>query len=373
MTAARPLYIHIGLQKTGTSYLQSIFWQNVEELAAQGLDMVPGSKRATFHLMLRARDRYRAEVDPPAVAGALDRLAQQLADAPGPRALITEESFAPAPVDQIERFLAACGDDREIHLVLTLRDLGRQIPSAWQQLVQSGSKVSWEQYLDDMRATEGKSLNKYWRSTDLPAILDRWSSFVPAERIHLVTVPAPGGDPEVLLHRFCEVLGIDWSRLDREVARSNRGIGMVQAELLRRVNTLLGPDDVRRDIYGDIGKRWFAVRVLGPQNGAKIRIPAAYAGWVRDLSSRYAAAIRAGGYPVTGDLADLDPVPSAFTDEVFEVTEAEVLTAATEALAAILGERMEQHRQRRRQVATPPPPPPKPTRREHLKALITGR
>ncbi|MDO7867454.1 hypothetical protein [Nocardioides jiangxiensis] len=366
MTGERPLYIHIGLQKTGTSYLQSIFWQNVEELTAQGLDMVPGSKRATFHLMLRARDRYQPDVDPPGVAGALDRLPQQLAEAPGTRALITEESFAPAPDGQIERLLAAC-TGREVHLVVTLRDLGRQIPSAWQQLIQSGGYIAWDDYLDAMKACEGDVPSKYWRSTDVAAILERWARHVPAERIHVVTVPPPGADPEILLHRFCEVLGVDWTRLDRSLPARNRGIGRVQAEVLRRVNYRLPEADRRRDVYGEVGKRWFAVKVLGPQNGDRIRIPSEYADWVRDLSTRYSAAIRAAGHPVTGDLTDLDPVPSSFTDAGFEVTEQEVFAAATNALASILSERAAELRVRRAAaVEAAPAPDPAPGRVRRL-------
>ena len=156
---ARPVYLHIGLQKTGTSYLQSILWKNKEELARQGLDLVPGNKRETLHLRLRARNHYRPEIDPPSVAGALDRLPDQLAMALGDRALITEESLAPAPSDQIARLLNACGD-REIHLVLTIRDLGRQIPSAWQLSIRGGSPMSYDAYLTRMRQTEGNALNK---------------------------------------------------------------------------------------------------------------------------------------------------------------------------------------------------------------------
>ena len=108
MPEPRPLYLHIGLQKTGTSYLQSIFWQSQDELRRQGLDLVPGSKRDTFHLMLRVRQRYNPGFDPPAVADALDRLPGQLAKAKGPRALISEESLAPASDVQIRELVSAC-------------------------------------------------------------------------------------------------------------------------------------------------------------------------------------------------------------------------------------------------------------------------
>jgi hypothetical protein len=357
MTAMpRPLYLHIGLQKTGTSYLQSIFWQNKAELAAQGLDMVPGSKRETFHLMLRARDRYRPAFDPPGVEGALDRLPQQLADAPGDRALISEESFAPAPPEQIERLMAHCGD-REVHVIVTLRDLGRQIPSAWQQDIQSGAYLSYQDYFRRMRETADDPLSRFWNSKNVAAILERWSVHVPAERIHVVTVPPAGSDPEVLLHRFCEVLGVDHTRLDKHVARSNRGIGRVQAEVLRRVNYKLGPDNRRRDLYGEVAKRYFAVKVLGAQGGDKILVPADEAAWVRDLSTQYADAIRAGGFPVTGDLADLDPAPEAFAADSEVVDLERVMSAASEAIAFMLAERMQEVLDRRAAAALPAPPP----------------
>ncbi len=52
----------------------------------------------------------------------------------------------------------------------------------------------------------------------------------------MVTVPPPGSEPELLLRRFCEVVGVDASRLDREVGRLNESVGRTQAELLSRVN-----------------------------------------------------------------------------------------------------------------------------------------
>lgn len=368
MTGVRPLYLHIGLQKTGTSYLQSIFWQNLPELAAQGLDLVPGSKRATFNLLLRIRDRFDPTTASPAITEALERLPAQLAAAPGDRALLTEESIGSANDDQVARLVAACGD-REIHVVMTLRDLGRQIPSAWQQMAQSGGVMSWVEYLDRMREVEGQSQARVWNSKDVGAILKRWSKHVPAERIHLITVPPAGGDPEVLLHRYCEVLGIDWRVLDREVARSNKGIGLVQAELLRRINAVLPEADHEREVYGEVAKRWFAGTVLGPQDGDRIRIPAAYADWVRGVSDRYSDAIRAGGYPVTGDLADLDPADDAFTAEGFEVTDADVLDSAVDALAAVLGVRMDEVRARRAE----PAPAPAPMRRKgKVRRLLAG-
>src|SRR5689334_20798806 len=224
MPPSRRLYLHIGLQKTGTSYLQNVMWKNQDRLRGLGLDLVPSSKRETFNLMLDVRERYNPEFDPPEVATALAKLAGRLAAAPGPAALITEESLAPARDPQIQRLLAAC-TEREVHVVVTLRDLGRQIPSAWQQTLQSGGSLTYAAYLRRLRANEGRPHTRLWSSKDVAAILERWSAHVPAERIHLVTVPPPGSPHQTLLDRYTRVLGIDPGLLDREVERSNESIG----------------------------------------------------------------------------------------------------------------------------------------------------
>ena len=237
MPPSRRLYLHIGLQKTGTSYLQNIMWLNQDRLREQGLDLVPPSKRATFNLMLDVRERYNPEFDPPEVASALAR-------APGPARLRLaarrpDHRGVAGPGSRRRRssgLLAAC-TDRDVHLVVTLRDLGRQIPSAWQQTLQSGGSLSYAAYLRRLRGPRGRGrTRRLWSSKDVAAILERWSAHVPAERIHLVTVPPPGSPQQTLLERYSRVLGIDPERLDRDVERSNESIGRVQAELLRRVN-----------------------------------------------------------------------------------------------------------------------------------------
>ena len=345
-----PLFVHIGLQKTGTSYLQSIFWQNLDALREQGLDMVPPSKRETFWLMLRVRNRYNPEFDPDNVGEALQRLPRQLAEATAPRALISEESLAPASADQIRELLEACGD-REVHVVLTVRDLARQVPSAWQQNLQSGAEETFEDYLRRLRKTEGRSKVLLWRNKDVVAVLERWREQVPAERIHVVTVPPSGSDPEQLLHRFCEVIGVDAQRLDREVARSNSGLRHVHAEVMRRVNAHLDDSHRRRDVYGDIGKRYLAVQVLGDGGGERVRMPRELQPWCAEVSRRYVDHIAAGGYQVVGDLDDLVPTDSDFVDVVAEPTEAAVADAASAALAAVLTDQMDRLRNRRSQQA----------------------
>lgn len=343
------VYLHIGLQKTGTSYLQSIFWASQDALRGQGLDLVPGSKRETFHLMLCMRERYDARLDPPEVAHALDRLPGRLAAAEGDRALVTEESLSSGTPDQVGRLVAACGD-REVHVVVTVRDLARQLPSAWQQQLRAGGSVAFDDYVDRVVSRRGRQARRFWASHDLLDVLDRWEQHVPAERIHVVTVPQPGGPREALLERYCSVLGVDPATLAADAARGNTSLGRVQAELLRRVNAGLRPDQTVRQLYGDVGKRWFSIRVLGQQPGVRTLMPPGIRGWCEEQADAWVPRLEGGSYDVVGDAGELRPAASAFAEGDQAVTEAEVADAATAALVEVLGGRIDRLRARKQRA-----------------------
>ena len=336
MPEPRRLYLHVGLQKTGTSYLQGVMLRNADELAAQGLDLVPATRRQAFELMLLVRGRYNPERDAPSTRDALDRFARQLAKAPGSRALLSQESLAAARPAQISRLLEACGD-REVHVVLTVRDLGRQLPSSWQQELKAARTDRYGRYLEKLQARQQAGRASHpWIQLDAPTVLARWSQAVPPDRIHVVTVPPSGSSPTLLLERFCRVLGVDASRLVPEETASNTSIGRVQAEVLRRVNAGL-PDELRRrQVYGDVGKRFFASQVLAAQQARKIRVPEQFREWCVSVADAQVRDLAAAGYPVEGTLEDLRCTDSAFSDKEVEPSEREVATAAVAALVRIL-------------------------------------
>jgi hypothetical protein len=116
---------------------------------------------------------------------------------------------------------------------------------------------------------------------------------------------------------------------------------------LAEVNSKLAKQDRRRDVYGDAGKRYLAVKMLVPQRGDRILIPARHRRWVTEFSATYVDAVAAGGYPISGDVTDLVPAPSAFADHDREPSDREVADAAVAALAAVVADRAAGIRQRR--------------------------
>ncbi|MFC6287519.1 hypothetical protein ACFP3Q_12500 [Nocardioides sp. GCM10027113] len=343
----RRLFLHLGLQKTGTSYLQGVMRANLDRLAGQGLDVVPADRRDTFELMLLVRERYDEQRDPASVATALDRFRDELDRAPGSRALLSQESLAAARPAQIARLLEACAD-REVHVVLTVRDLGRQLPSSWQQELKAGRTDGYRRYLQRLQASqEAGETSHPWIHLDPPAVLARWAGLLPADRIHVVTVPPSGSAPTLLLERFCRVLDVDPEGLVPEERPANTSLGRVQAEVLRRVNKEL-PDELRRrQVYGDVGKRFFSSQVLSAQDGRRIRVPAEFREWCERVADEQVATLGAAGYRVEGTLEDLRCLPSAFSDDEARPGEAEVAAAAVSALVRILTMRAEDQRRRR--------------------------
>ena len=58
---------------------------------------------------------------------------------------------------------------------------------------------------------------------------------MPADQVHVVTVPRAGASPGVLWERFCGVVGIDPVRFPPTETPKNESLGVVSTELLRRL------------------------------------------------------------------------------------------------------------------------------------------
>ena len=101
----RRCYLHVGLPKTGTSYLQSVIWASRAALAAQGVGLPMERRVDHFHVTLALRGLLRSEMDAPGAFTALERLAESAANLASPAILVTQESLAPATPAQAEQLI----------------------------------------------------------------------------------------------------------------------------------------------------------------------------------------------------------------------------------------------------------------------------
>lgn len=324
---ARRVFLHVGTMKSGTSYLRSLWWQNQRALAARGLLLPGDGKNAHFHAACQVVRRQEVlERQTPDEARAWESLLAQTAATDGD-ALIGQDHFSRATPEQAADALARLGEvAQEVHVLLTARDLGRQLGSAWQQDVKEGSQETLADYWE-RAAAEGADAD-FWSHHDVPAILERWSQGLPDDRVHLVVLPAPGTAPrEWLWHRVCEITGVDPAGLEEEAERSNESLTAPQVELLRQVWSAMPPANHTLDTVRFV-KGFFTRQILAASGGDRIALTPAMHAWARQRAEAMVVDLRGRPWHVVGDLADLlpgeEPLPGrdpagVGSDEVAEV------------------------------------------------------
>ena len=224
---SRKVLLHVGTPKTGTSYVQDVLFRNQRTLLKHGI-LYPADRHDAH--FLAALDLMRMPwggLETEAI-GAWDALAERVRGHDG-TAIISHEILATASRSQVGRALGTLGDpaDTEVHLVLSVRDLVRQIPAEWQENVKHRAGLSYASFLEQIRDPDRSSriASWFWGVQEVPEILQRWAHDLPPERVHLITVPPPGGAPEVLWKRFSQALDLDGIDLDHDGGRANPSLG----------------------------------------------------------------------------------------------------------------------------------------------------
>ncbi|MBY9075427.1 hypothetical protein K1X13_11405 [Nocardioides sp. WL0053] len=341
------VFLHVGSPKTGTTFLQNVLWSQHDTAREQGL-LLPGSSTADHYLAnLDLRGLSAQEHHPDRAVGMWRRLVDEALAWDGD-VLITHELFAGATADHAAAAVAAFGPETEVHLVVTARDLVRQVPAEWQERIKHRRTATFPEFVDDLVARTGEA-TWFWEVHDYAALVRRWGSTLPPERVHVVTVPGSGAGSSLLWERFAGLLGLDPASFDLTRSRANRSLGAEQVELLRRVNAALGDALPHPGPYSVDVKTMLAQRVLVEHPGTRLRLSpedrALAVQWSRDVARE----LERLGVDVVGDLAELvppegdpeaDPTAPTLRDEVSD----ERLLA--ESVAALVGV-LDEHRERR--------------------------
>jgi hypothetical protein len=346
---ARKVVLHVGLPKTGTTYLQTVLWDNREALARQGV-LLPGSS-SRDHLWASGalRDDPRIDRRGPQARHAWDRLVAEVRAWQG-TAVVSHEFFAPAAVEQARRAVGAFGE-AEVHVVVTARDTLSLVTARWQEFVKNGSTVPIDAY--PVREETDPVDDWDWGSLDLADVLERWGYAVPHERVHVLPLPKPAEPRETLWLRFAALLGADPGGLAVPASGTNESLGVVEVELLRRVNAdLVGfasaPD------RGNWIRGYLAQGKLVPRRGERFWPSPDRVVELCARGRRIADAVAASDFDVVGDVADLrppDPVPPRRHPDT--VTDAELVTAATAVIADMMGDVRRVTREGRRLAEAP--------------------
>lgn len=335
---SKNVFLHVGLPKSGTSYVQKTLTANKASLEQAGL-LFPGK---AWVAQVRAVQDVRQMKLPPSkrkgVSGAWNRLVAEIAAWPGD-AIVSMEWLGSATPEQVRTMVDDLSPAR-VHVIFTVRDLARTVPAAWQEFMQNREEWTWPDFLDSVVADDAPRASpgaRFWGQQDLARLLGNWTSNVPVEDVHVVTLPHPGADQDVLWQRMCQVLGNDYAH-DRRGTGSNTSLGMESAELMRRLNRFAREDGLPTALYQHAFKHGLAKEVLARRSReeSKLVLPPACHEWARRQAARQIEAVRASGVNVVGDLEELQPVlDPAAGRQPGEVPDAVLLDISLGALVAM--------------------------------------
>jgi len=249
--------------------------------------------------------------------------------AEGARAVIS--AFAPAAVD----------------VVITARDLGRVIPSSWQQHMRNGNFESYADYLAlrveerASRVYETQLRRGFWRAYRYADLALRWQE-AGARSVTVVTVPGPGAPVDTVWRRFIEVAGVpELPEAAPEIADDRANVSLTGAETFAIYGFNLaarasgqGRRGVRSTHRALIRRGWLE----RPDRGSRLGLPSDLRPLVAQWADEDATALADSGIPIVGDLADLMVAPGG--DE--GVPSADEVARAAGAALALRGRRSQE-------------------------------
>ena len=335
----RRLYIHVGLPKTGTTFLQAVLAQNRPRLREHGFVYPFVRKEGMFHAAVELCGQHeRWGLQPELIDGTWAALCRRASES-GDTAIVSHEILGGADRSQISAALQVA-EGFDVHVVVTARDLARQVPAHWQEQVKNGQTYTFAEYQREI-VDPGRTgrVDEFWQEQDLLGVLGRWGESPPPQNVHVVIAPPQGAPPAELWSRFAQAVGLDGVPLELDTPRTNESLGAVEIALLRRVNLLLA-DELTWTDYAHTVKRFFAQRIL-PQaagdSGRRPLTPAVRRPQLEEVTRSWAEEIRTRGYRVHGSLDDLTPLAFATAGPTAdEVTEAELSELAQRVVAGLL-------------------------------------
>jgi hypothetical protein len=323
--------LHIGLQKSGTTYLQRVLQECVEAVGEAGL---------TYPLPPARRRRRQVESHEWPSYGLLgteypwvserrarnerenwNRLARQIHRSRRP-VLLSAEALSVIRAPAIDNVIEALAADR-VDVVITARSLGRTLPSLWQQHVRNGRGTSFDRYLRRLageREHPGDDIEKrselhLWRAFALGRLVRRWGNAVGLDRVRVVT--STGSPPRTLWARFAEAVGAPdladappWHLLD---LRTHSGLTDPETQVLMWLNTALREAEWSGQAAGDLRERIVLHGFMTRQDrGPRIVVPPPWRERVAGWCAEDTAELEATGVRIIGDIADLryEPEPA---------------------------------------------------------------
>ncbi|RYU10322.1 hypothetical protein [Nocardioides iriomotensis] len=201
---------------------------------------------------------------------------------------------APVSVDALRTSLAAAGEVEggwSPEVLLVVRPLDVHLAEVWSTRVQHGAPVRWGTF-----AGRWARRDVLPPSADFPRIAAHWAGKVGPSRVHVLVDPT--------LADAARLVGLRRAPAAARDGFDVHALPPAGTELLRRLNRVLNVR-VRDDEREGLVRR--ARALLPARAAAPLALPEPYRAWAERRAEEVAATLRAGGYPVHGDLAGIAP------------------------------------------------------------------
>ncbi|UYM06972.1 hypothetical protein [Solicola gregarius] len=335
--------VHIGPPKTGTTAIQLALFKRRADLREHGI-VFPGKgyrpRAAGWAVIGAGVPRGRREQ--PTMAD-WQALVDEVAAAGDQRVVVSNESFADGYADAVQTIVDGLGGER-IHVVHTVRRVDKLLSSHWQQRVQAGLTVPYDEWLRIALGEpnpENGHWRGFWRHHDLADVMDRWVSAAGADKVTLII--ADESDHLLLPRLFERFLDLPAGYLRLPEDRANRSMSLNEIEMVRRLHALGKKAGWDADLFRQVmrfGVTETMMRRPRDPDDSRIELPAWAAERSAELNQERADIVRSLGVRVIGDPETLCATPSA--REAEDLPEVRISTdTAAEAIAAAIdaGER----------------------------------
>ncbi|MER5938775.1 hypothetical protein ABT121_15800 [Streptomyces sp. NPDC001928] len=327
--------LHIGPHKTGTTSIQGALFAARDDMARYGVEW-PAATRHPMEAVLAACARAGMLGDTPPTERHWERLLERVRATGRRTSVLSSEFFADAPDDDtIARIAEQLGGD-PVHVLVTLRPLARIMPSQWQQYVQNGLRMGYEDWLEHMlrKPPYEKPNPSFWRRHRHDRLVERWARVVGAERVTVVVVD--DRDREGLMRTFEGLLGLPEGLLRLVPDAANRSLTLAETEMLRNLNREFRANELPEELYSQLVRNGAVMHMKntcapGPGD-VKICTPQWAVEAAAEIGAEMAERIGVMGVRVLGDMRLLSAVPKPATR-----TEAQPRIAPEAAAQALYG------------------------------------
>jgi hypothetical protein len=330
---ASRVFLHIGLPKTGTTYLQSVLWGSRSTLAKDGYLLPGAGHREHLWAALEVQERPNLARRHPKAPGTLARLVKAVRKHSGP-AILTHEFFCGASREQAQGLVDELAP-AEVHVVVTARDTLGMLTAGWAEYVKNGGTTPFAQMRGDRLGGQGEF---GWRTWDLGGVLRRWGRHVAPEQVHVIPMPGPDAPHDQHWRNLASVLGLDPDRYDAPDEPRNPALGVTQIELLRRINPHLSA--FRKPVdRGTWIRGYLAEQQLVSQGGERLGANDDQVAECRRRADRAVHIIGKRGYQVVGDVERLRvPAEPPERSRPDDVSDAALVESASTLVAGMLAD-----------------------------------